>query len=166
VPSVAVGVSATIPIPIWPLPPVSVILKPSLNVNASGTFSYDTLGLRSGNLFDGFMMKDVKLTVTAGLGLEGALGLSDTIAIAGVVQLSGTAVCNLTNGNPSSPSYQTTTIRGPDLPFVNLNPAFTVTGQFNLDLEIEGKCAIGVQLGSITLDDAGHVNVSGFGFGC
>jgi hypothetical protein len=82
------------------------------------------------------------------------------------VKFSGTATFNLINGNPSSPNYQTTTIRGPDLPDTSLDTHWKVTGRFSLDLDIKSNCVFGVQLGSITLDDAGKVKIAGFGLGC
>jgi hypothetical protein len=113
-------------------------------------------------------MQDIKFAVTASLSVAGALGISDSIAIAPTVTVTFTMpTYALTNGNPSNTQdYGTTTIRGPDIPYTVIDPPFTVSGTFGLDLDINGNCVFGFQIGSITIDQSKHVRIGGPHLGC
>jgi len=98
--------------------------------------------------------------------VEAVLGLSTAIGLGVNVQFTATTSFVLINGNSNSTDYHTTTIRATDIPYVTIDPPFTVSGALDVELDLNGLCVIGVRLGSISLDETKHVRISGFHFGC
>jgi hypothetical protein len=167
IPKLSVHMAATLPIPIWPAPPIAVTLRATLDASFTGTFGYDTSGLRQGNLLEGFYMKDVAFSMTASVGAVVGLALPFGFALGPTVTFSASTALALTNGNPNNKQdYNTTTIRGTDFPYIHINPRFNVSGKVSIELDIYGNCVFGIQLGAISVDQNEHVTVTGFHLGC